>query len=205
MDLTFTLDASLSQPMYEQLYDRIASQISSGLMPQGRPLPSRRALSRHLGVSESTVSAAYELLRTEGYIKSKDRSGYYVNPMDPMPGKPAQVNIIKTPDRPTSERFDFSTSATDGALFPYQAWAKLFRQTLYMRPELLARGDAQGDIELRLALSAFLEQYRGLKASAEHIIIGAGADYLLSVLLQLLPRKTIVAAEDPGYHGIYRN
>ena len=86
MDLTFTLDASLAQPMYEQLYERIASQISSGLMPQGRPLPSRRALSHHLGISESTVSAAYELLRSEGYIKSKDRSGYYVNPLVPLPG-----------------------------------------------------------------------------------------------------------------------
>ena len=32
MDLTFTLDASLAQPMYEQLYEHIASQISSGLM-----------------------------------------------------------------------------------------------------------------------------------------------------------------------------
>ena len=205
MDLTFTLDASLAQPMYEQLYERIASQISSGLMPQGRPLPSRRALSRHLGISESTVSAAYELLRSEGYIKSRDRSGYYVNPLEPLPGKPAQVNIIKAQEKQDSDRFDFSTSATDGALFPYQVWAKLFRQTLYMRPELLARGGAQGDIELRLALSAFLEQYRGLKADPEHIIIGAGADYLLSVLLQLLPRGTIVAAEDPGYHGIYRN
>ncbi len=205
MDLAFTLDPLLTKPMYEQLYERISEQISSGLIPQGQLLPSRRALSRHLHISESTVSAAYELLRSEGYIKAKERSGYYVNPLEPLPGKAARASLPEHQVQRPADRFDFSTSATDGTLFPYRVWARLFRQTLYLRPELLQRGDPQGDIELRLALGDFLLQYRGLKTNPEHIVIGAGADYLLSVLLQLLPRGTCVAAEDPGYHGIYRN
>ena len=205
MDLAFTLDPKLSKPMYEQLYERIAAQISSGRIAQGQILPSRRALSRHLHISESTVSSAYELLRSEGYIKAKDRSGYYANPLEPLAGEAPGAAPAMPPEQKPSERFDFSTSATDGTLFPFRVWAKLFRQTLYLRPELLQRGDPQGDIELRLALGDFLRQYRGLKTDPGHIVIGAGADYLLSVLLQLLPHGTRVAAEDPGYHGIWRN
>jgi len=205
MDLTFTPDTAGGRPLYEQLYAHLVRQIAAGEIPQNRPLPSRRALSRHLGLSESTVSAAYELLRAEGYIRARERSGYYVTPMEPLPGKKRQQPPVETKKQEAPARFDFSTSATDGTLFPYQVWARLFRQTLYLRPELLARGDAQGDPELRAALSDFLEQYRGLRAGPESIVIGAGADYLLSLLLQLLPKNSLVGAEDPGYGGIYRN
>jgi len=81
---------------------------------------------------------------------------------------------------------------------------RLMRETLHHRPDLLQRGDPQGDWPLRAALSDFLYQYRALRAGPERIVIGAGADYLLGVLLQLLPEGSVVAAEDPGYHGLYR-
>ncbi len=205
MDLTFVPDASGGKPLYEQLYQSLARQIASGSVPPGGALPSRRALSRYLGLSQSTVGAAYELLRAEGYVRARERSGYYAASMEPLPGQRGRAAPAPAAKREQPERFDFSTSATDGSIFPYQVWAKLFRQTLYLRPELLQRGDPQGDAELREALSAFLEQYRGLRAGPDSIVIGAGADYLLSLLLQLLPKNSLVAAEDPGYNGIYRN
>ena len=205
MKLTCQLDQNSVLPLYEQLYRYIAAQISGGHMVSQSKLPSRRALSSHLSVSESTVKAAYELLEQEGYITSSQRRGYFVNRLEPLPGtKTKNIFVADEPDQ-FSPLYDFSTSACDASIFPYKLWSKLFRETLLHRPELLQRGNPQGDIELRSTLSIFLQQYRALNAQPQNIVIGAGADYLLSTLLQMLPKNITVGAEDPGYHGIYRN
>lgn len=205
MKLICQLDQNLPLPMYEQLYRYIASQISSGQLTFDCKLPSRRELSSLLSVSESTIKSAYELLEQEGYIRSSQRRGYFVNRLEPL--RDIQSSTVTAADElePPNPLYDFSTSASDASIFPFKLWSKLFREALFHRPELLQRGNPQGEIELRNALSIFLHQYRALNAQPQNIIIGAGADYLLSTLLQMLPKNSIVGAEDPGYHGIYRN
>lgn len=205
MEITCRLDTKSPLPLYEQLYRHIVQEIMAGRLTRGQRLPSRRALRGHLRVSESTVSSAYDLLLAEGYIHSQAKRGFFINEVQRLPG--ARQSVQSVPDEPAQaalSRFDFSTSASDAALFPYMIWAKLFKETLYGRPELLQRGGAQGDHELRKALADFLHQYRGISAGPDQVVVGAGTDYLLGTLLQLLPQDSIVAAEDPGYHGIYR-
>ena len=204
MELTIRLHPEDALPLYEQLYRAITAEIAAGRIPVGARLPSRRALCRHLGISGSTADAAYALLVQEGYVSAQEKRGYFVRPLQPLtPVKPA-----KRPDGPPASaappEFDFSTSAVDAGLFPYATWIRLFRDTLQSRPELLQRGDPQGDWELRAALCDFLYQRRGARISPCQLVIGAGADYLTGLLLQLLPKGTVVAAEDPGYNGIYR-
>ena len=77
--MTMTLDAASKTPMYEQLYRCFAADIRAGVLAAGERLPSKRALSAHLGVSLVTVETAYTLLLSEGYIRSKPRSGYFVS------------------------------------------------------------------------------------------------------------------------------
>ncbi len=204
MEITCPLDPEGALPLYEQLYRHIVAEIMAGRITRGQRLPSRRALGQHLQISESTVSSAYELLLAEGYIRSQAKRGFFVNAVQRLPGTRQTAASAGSTLPQAASRFDFSTSASDAQLFPYKVWAKLFRETLYQRPELLQRGDAQGDYELRLALSDFLHQYRGVSANPDQLVIGAGTDYLLGTLLQLLPQGSAVAAEDPGYHGIYR-
>lgn len=204
MEITCRLNPAADQPLYEQLYRHIAGEIGRGRIPRDARLPSRRALSRHLRVSESTISAAYELLQDEGYIRPESKRGFFVNAVQPLPEVTASIYPGPQPASAPVPRFDFSTSATDASLFPQRVWMRLMRETLHNRPDLLQRGDPQGDWALRTALSDFLYQYRALRAGPERVVIGAGADYLLSVLLQLLPEGSVVAAEDPGYHGLYR-
>lgn len=204
MPMTCRLDPGSGVPLYQQLYQHTVRRILEGALPAGSPLPSRRALSLHLKVSVTTVEAAYQQLLSEGYILSRPRSAHVVAALQPLPRGPALPAADREEPPAPPPRFDFSTSACDAGLFPFKAWARLFKETLYQGPELLQRGHAQGDWALRLALSGFLSQTRGLSAPPGRIVIGAGGDYLLGVLLQLLPGGTVVAAEDPGYHGIYR-
>ena len=155
-------------------------------------------------VSQSTVENAYQQLMAEGYIRSEPRRGFFVEPYTPplgeRPAPPEEAGAL--PDRPLPV-YDFSTASVDTDIFPYRGWIKLFKETLYAQPELLKRGDSLGEKELREALSAFLYQYRHVRCQPEQIVIGPGAETLLSSLMYLLP-KAPLAAEDPGFHGVYR-
>lgn len=66
-------------PIYEYLYKCIRDDIVSGRIGSGEKLLSKRRLARQEGVALITVENAYEQLLVEGYIESRQRSGYYVS------------------------------------------------------------------------------------------------------------------------------
>ena len=209
-NVTLTLEPGAKTPMYEQLYQYFAGGIRTGRLGRGERLPSKRALCAHLGVSRSTVETAYGLLVAEGYVCAKPQSGYYVSDdlsFDAAPalcGAPEAGVLAAIPETPEeTPEFDFSTAAVDTSLFPYASWAKLNKEIVYGAPELLQRGDRQGDAALRRALCAFLSEYRGVRCAPEQIVVGAGMEYLSGLLLQLFPRDAVFAAEDPGYAAFY--
>ncbi len=203
-ELTVPLDASSGVPLYEQIYRFIVSEIHESRLPEGTRLPSKRVLCAHLGVSLSTVETAYGLLQAEGYISSRPKSGFFVA----ASGLPKAINRARpaapAPADVPRPLFDTGTSAVDTSAFPYATWAKIFKQVLYDRPDLLQRGDPQGDPELREALASFLYQYRGVRCRAEQLIVGAGMEHLIDLLLRLTPPDAPVALEDPGYGTPYR-
>ncbi len=201
-NVTITIDENSDVPMYEQLYRYFVSEISSGRLKYSERLPSKRALSEHLGVSRSTVEAAYELLVAYGYVLPRARRGYYVSDSPPFeaaqrPAAHAQAPAVLQQKR----EFDFSTASVDVSLFPYSSWAKLNKEVVYSAPELLQRGDRQGDIALRTALCDFLGQYRGVSCTPDEIIVGAGIEYLTGLIVRILPENSVFGIEDPGYSG----
>lgn len=190
-------------PLYDQLYRHIAGAIQSGALSPGAKLPSKRRMCALAGVSMSTVETAYSLLAAEGYVLAKPRSGYVcADLLPPAPG--LAVPPVRAAD-PTPSRwaFDCSTSSVDVSAFPFSSWARITKEAVYENPGLLQRGHPQGDEPLRAALASLLAQYRGVRCDPEQIVVGAGADYLLSLLLQLLPEQRAVALEDPGYPVAY--
>lgn len=203
-NITIALREDKAQPMYEQLYRFFTWEISAGRLKSGERLPSKRALSEHLGVSRSTVEAAYDLLLGEGYISSRPRSGYYVSDFTPFglsEGQPHQEAGARSYSAERSE-FDFSTASVDVSLFPYSSWAKLNKEVVYSSPQLMQRGDRQGDLELRAALCDFLGQFRGVSCSPDEIIVGAGMEYLTGLIVRILPENSVFGIEDPGYSAI---
>ena len=65
-------------PQYIRIYDILKKNIISGDYPYGTRLPSRKTMADEMHVSVITIKHAYELLCDEGYLESKERSGYYV-------------------------------------------------------------------------------------------------------------------------------
>lgn len=86
----------------------------------------------------------------------------------------------------------------DTALFPARSWGRIQRELLYQRPELLQRGEMQGDEALRIQIARYLSAYRGVDCTPEQIVVGAGSEYLLGCLAHLFAGGT-AAVENPGY------
>ena len=100
---------------------------------------------------------------------------------------------------------DFSPFDIDMSGFPFHVWKKITRNILtYGNSDLFARGESQGDYELRLTISRYLHSSRGVNCRPEQIIVGAGNDYLLMLLEKILGRHVRIAMENPTYKRSYK-
>ena len=208
VELTLCLDPAADRPLYQQLYDSLAQQIRTGRLKCGDRLPGKRSLASQLAVAVNTVDTAYQMLVAEGYLEARDRSGFFVlecgDVVLPAAARPAETEGGDRGAGPGGEeespavRFDLSTGAVDTALFPFRTWGRIQKELLYAESGLLRHGDRQGDGELRRELAAYLRAYRGVVCDPGQIVVGAGMEYLLGLLAQLL-RGTTAAVENPGY------
>ncbi len=199
---------------YYTLYKNIRRDILSGRLKGGEKLPSKRVFARELGVSVVTVQLAYEQLLAEGYILSRERSGYYVEKILPQ-DTPADLIAQNRENRAREQtaqsegeegvkiKADFVKGATPAKLFPFSVWAKLMRSVLNDCGEhLLERVPCEGDAELRGEIAEYLYRSRGITADPRNIVIGAGAEYLYGVVVRLIGRNKLYAVENPGYPKI---
>ena len=205
--LTYSFQDRNGESLYEYLYTRIKEDILSGRLKAGEKLPSKRALAENLDISTVTVETAYGQLVAEGYIYSKAKSGFYVSKIEGSLG----TSIKKEPDKAPSQKekknifADFTANRTATESFPFDTWSRLMRETLSSRRgELLENSPSQGLYTLRKAIADYLFQFRGMTVSEDRIIVGAGTEYLYSIIIQLLGRDKRYALEDPGYGKIAR-
>ena len=200
--LTYELKKAPGVPLYEALYRCIRGDILSGVLPSGAKLPSKRALAQNLEVSKITVEGAYGQLLAEGYIRSEEKVGYFVEEIHRLPAKqPPRVDTELPEDTPPI--LDLTGSGTEK--FPFSVWAKLQREVMLDYGEkLLLPLPNQGIPELRQAIAKHLADFRGMTVDPENILIGAGTDFLYNLLIQLLGRDKTYAVEDPGYGKIRR-
>src|SRR5580658_2028425 len=72
------LQSESEVPLYRQLFEQIAAQIHSGKLARGERLAPTRELAGQLGLNRTTVSAAYEMLESQGLISGQVGRGSYV-------------------------------------------------------------------------------------------------------------------------------
>lgn len=205
----FFLDQDSPLPLYQQLYTAIRSEIRNGNRKTGEKLPSKRRLASDLSLSQNTVETAYGQLAAEGYIRAVPRSGFYVCGMEVVPitmeTRPREPFIPQEKPAENPYRYDFQTNTVDTAFFPFSTWAKISKETLREENrELLKMPHPQGDADLRESIARYLHAFRGVVCQSGQIVVGAGTEYLLGLLLQILGRDCIYAVENPGYTKSYR-
>ena len=199
--LTYELKKAPGVPLYEALYRCIRQDILSGNLRAGDKLPSKRALSANLEVSKITVEGAYGQLLAEGYIRSVEKVGYFVEEVD-APASASPVLPALAPDA-GEEIIDLTANGT--VHFPFSVWSRLQREVMLdLGEKLLLPIHNQGIPELRQAIARHLAQFRAMRVDPENILIGAGTDFLYNLLIQLLGRDKTYAVEEPGYGKIRR-
>ena len=84
-----------SQSLTQQLAERMAERIRTGLLLPGARLPSVRQCALQQEVSPSTVVAAYDQLLAQGWVEAQKNRGFYVRKKALDHVNPAQVAIKK--------------------------------------------------------------------------------------------------------------
>lgn len=204
-ELAIFVDTSLPVPAYEQIYSFIKKEIISGRLSKGTKLPSTRELADYMQFSRSTILMAYEQLIAEGYIESRTRRGYFVTEVE----KGFDVRDVKSPQEKRESRqagyeTDFSPDGIEEDFFPYNEWRRLGHQVVVSEnSELFNSGDPKGDIGLRMQIAQYLGESRGVRTDADHIVLGAGNENILTII-SMLVGKALFAMENPVYGKSYR-
>ncbi|OFZ12752.1 MAG: hypothetical protein A2X86_15685 [Bdellovibrionales bacterium GWA2_49_15] len=190
----------------EQLVHIIRRQIQSDGHFKGCRLPPVRALSLQLGLSKNTIQTAYDELRAQGLVESKDRSGIFVakggeprffeSPIN-VPG-PALKKIANiAPSKPKlNNAISLSSVFVDPRILPMEKLSACFRSVL-KSPGIPESADPQGMPALREKIALRLRD-RGMDVEADHIIITNGSQQALDLVTRVLATK-IVGTEDPSY------
>ena len=116
--LTYELKKAPGVPLYEALYRCIRQDILSGKLAAGEKLPSKRALATHLEVSKITVETAYNQLLAEGYIRAKEKVGYFVESFHRQDATPVWKEAAELPEDHLIDLTGDSPSH-----FPFSVWS----------------------------------------------------------------------------------
>ena len=219
IDLAIDLPARGSRSMGRELHRQLRSAIVGGRLHPGLRLPPTRELASALGVSRNTVLAAYDLLLSEGYVAARGRSGTIVadflsrpSQHEGCPVKPgadarlspawrARAPMIRT-GALESYRFDFSIGIPDPESFPFPVWRRLAARALRdMSRTRLGYGEPEGRPALREAIAGHISFARAIACTPEDIVVTSGAQQAFDLLARILvmPGRTVVAVEEPGY------
>lgn len=181
---------------YYSLYATVRDKILRGEYRAGEKLPSKRVMADMTGFSIVTVTTAYDMLADEGYVCSKERSGYYVCGTE---------GFLHTGTDKIYELIKYVSDDTDavGTDFEYSVWFRTVRRVMAEGGEkLFVKAPSEGCAVLRNALADYLLRYRGMYASPNRIVIGSGAEQLYEIAVKLLGRDKIFGVEDPCYEQI---
>ena len=197
---------------YMQLYEQLRKDIVNGVLIYGAKLPSKRMLAEETGVSVITVEHTYSILCDEGYIESRQRSGYYViyRESDFLSGMETGATVEGMTDGHRNSRGEYHHEIArvpkHGKVkyeFPFSVLAKVMRKVLAdYGEEILIKAPNQGCEELRSAISNYLIRSNGISVNPKQIIIGSGAEYLYSLIVQLFGNEKKIGLENPSYEKI---
>ena len=212
--MRYTIDKQSGKSAYLQLYEAMRADISGGVYPYNSKLPSKRVLASLTGTSVITVEHAYAILCDEGYIESRERSGYFViysqdsvfsYPDSYREGTSSQILPIEKLSHEVFSATVRNSLRTGEEEISSAKLSKAARKVLSRyEDEIMIKSPNFGTELLRTSISMYLKRSRGIDASPSQIIIGAGSEYLYSLIIQFFGTEVVYGIENPSYEKICR-
>lgn len=224
------LNTSAARPRYEQITDMFCQAIRAGQLKPGDRLPTVRQLAAELGVSLTTITAAFKRLADGGWTRGEIGRGTFVaerigsesNSQPLVASMPATSHRgVKSPwrrralmnlmDRLRSEfpdAIDCSTGRPDPALLPLRLlkrhWRFAFEDITHRDLQYKTADPAD---ELVSILSARLCS-DGVPVKSADLVVGTSAQQFMALATDVLSRhgctrEAVVAVEQPGYSTIF--
>jgi GntR family transcriptional regulator/MocR family aminotransferase len=224
VELALTLQIGADKSLQAQIFDQVRSLILDGRLQAGMSLPPTRLLAERYQVSRNTVIIAYDRLVAEGYVEARGTAGVFVTSIPPddlllvsSPPDPLRLNgpapsqagepllcFAGSPgggeDRPT---IDFWVGRSAASAFPLQVWRRIITRLLSGESQYLTDYcDPAGIPPLRKAIADHLGRTRGMHVTTDQIIVTAGGQDALNLVMNLLRGHTEnLCIENPCYAG----
>src|SRR2546425_5180774 len=171
-------------PLYRQVFQQLKDSIKCGKLPRGAKLPATRELAGLLGLNRTTISAAYELLESEGLITGRVGRGSFVtgaaygahHSLDWRALLAPSVSHSAVPQPPASEEvISFSASRPAELLFPMDEFRKSCEEAVAGADisSILQLGSPGGYGPLRQRLIAEARQ-QGTMGPGDDLIVTSG-------------------------------
>ena len=184
-----------AEPAYRQLAQALRMLVLDGRVGLNVRLPGERELAAALGLSRTTIAAAFDRLRDEGFLESRQGSGSVTRL---PPGRMEQA----LPEIELTDGVDI-LNWTHAALPAAPGVGRACQLAVEALPAFLGElgYDPLGLPPLRRAIAAYYER-RGCPTSPDQIIVTNGAQQGLSLLLHWLAGPGDRAVIDhPTYHN----
>lgn len=207
-------------PLYEQIYRYISNEIIKGRLKEGTRLTATRVMASNLDVGRNTIERAYLQLCDEGYLENKIGSGYYVKYFDMNLASSLEIKGIENHGEKLSKeeksevnigdnnyKFDLKYGNISMKDFPITKWKKALN-------DAVLHGDGSqfttycknnGSDFLINQIINYLYKSRGVSCEKENLVIGAGTQFLVGIICDILKKEyniDKVAIEDPGFDGV---
>ncbi|HST26662.1 MAG TPA: PLP-dependent aminotransferase family protein [Gaiellaceae bacterium] len=180
-------------PQYTRLAGGLRALILDGRIPLGTRLPAERELARALDVSRTTTSAAYGLLRREGYLTSRRGAGSFAA----FPAEPVTAGL---PWLGEADEGVIDLSVAAPSALP-ESILEAVRGAVEQLPRHLA-GDGYRVLGLPELREAVAERYRlrGLETTSDQVMITSGAQGAIALAAQVFVTPgAAVLVESPTY------
>lgn len=194
------LDRLSERGLTEQIRAAFETGIRAGALPVGRRLPSTRRLGAELGLSRSTVTEAFDLLRADGLIEG-------------VPGSDACVSRLARLDDDRGRRRAAPPAGGQAARaaidafswgpgldhFPFDDWQRIGAEAAARVRDVSREADPAGPPALLEEIARRLARRRGLLCDPDQIIVASGMTQGLDLVARTLLRAGDVAVmEDPA-------
>jgi DNA-binding transcriptional MocR family regulator len=205
-----------STPRYRQIAHHLGDLIQRGTYAPGDRLPSIRKLSRQLGVSITTIQAAYDLLTLQGSVVPQPQRGYFIGDISKNSSSLIDDGICRQAVAVSSRDVSFrgqiianaeslrygalGAALPDPSLLPEERLGQILRQISRNEPHLTTSYNVSaGDARLRQAVAQRFH-FGGALVAPDEILITNGATEALSLALSAICAPgDIVAVESPTY------
>jgi DNA-binding transcriptional MocR family regulator len=187
--------------LFRVLAERLRTQIRQGRIPSGARLPSERSFAAAIGVSRSTVVAAFDELRSEGLITSKQGSGTRVTSTSTHRIARGESRLESFAQRASASTvLDLRSAAPPGLPMVAAETGRLTAEDV----EAFIAGHGYSPEGLLVLRDEIAEYYTavGLPTAREQVLVTSGAQQALRLITTAFvePGATVVV-EDPTFRG----